>query len=278
MNYRHAYHAGNFADVFKHVVLVSLLKALHKKEKGFAYIETHAGAGRYDLKAPEPQKTGEFRDGIGRLWDSPPDDIADYLAAVRAVNRGKALRYYPGSPRMARFFLRPQDRMRLCEAEPSECERLRDEFARDRQVEVRCDDGYAALKAWLPPPERRGVVLIDPPYESADEWRRVRDATTFALDRWPSGIYAVWYPRKVGAPVEQFKAGLANVGLRGLFVAEIDLWPNDVPFRLNGCGVLVINPPWRFDEELQKLRNPLSQRLKQGPHAPETRFEWLVRK
>ncbi|HLF24186.1 MAG TPA: 23S rRNA (adenine(2030)-N(6))-methyltransferase RlmJ, partial [Burkholderiales bacterium] len=158
------------------------------------------------------------------------------------------------------------------------CERLRDEFARDRQVEVRCDDGYAALKAWLPPPERRGVVLIDPPYESADEWRRVRDATTFALDRWPSGIYAVWYLRKVGAPVERFKAGLADVGLRGMFVAEVDVWPNDVPFRLNGCGVLVINPPWRFDEELQKLRNPLSQRLKQGPHAPETRFEWLVRK
>jgi len=276
MNYRHDYHAGNFADVFKHVTLVCLLKALRNKEKGFAHIESHAGAGRYDLKAPEPQKTDEYRDGIGRLWDSPPEEMADYLAAVRAANRGKALRYYPGSPRIARFFLRRQDRMRLCEAEPGECERLRAQFVRDKQVEVRCGDGYAALKAWLPPPERRGVVLIDPPYENTDEWRRAHEATTLAVERWPTGIYAVWYPLKVDAPVVQFKEGLVAAGLRNLFVAEIDVWPSDVPFRLNGCGVVVINPPWRLDEELQKLHNPLTQRLKQGAYVPNTRFEWLV--
>jgi 23S rRNA (adenine2030-N6)-methyltransferase len=277
MNYRHAYHAGNFADVFKHAVLVCLLKALHKKEKGFAYIETHAGAGRHDLKAPESQKTGEYRDGIGRVWESPPEEMADFLAAVRDTNRAKELRYYPGSPRVARFFLRPQDRMRLCEAEPGECERLRAEFARDKQVEVRCDDGYAALRAWLPPPERRGVVLIDPPYETTDEWRRAHEAIVFAVERWPTGIYAVWYPLKAGAPVERFKAGLVAAGLRDVFVAEFSVWPDDVPFRLNGCGVLVVNPPWQFDNELEKLRNPLTQSLKQGVHPPETRLEWLVR-
>lgn len=277
MNYRHAYHAGNFADVFKHVVLVHIMKALHRKEKGFAYIETHAGAGRYDLKAVEPQKTGEYRGGIGRVWESPPEQIEEYLAAVRAANRAKELRYYPGSPRIARFFLRPQDRMRLCEAEPGECERLRAEFARDRQVEVRCGDGYAALKAWLPPPERRGVVLIDPPYETTDEWRRAREAIAFAVERWSTGVYAVWYPLKVGASVERFKADLVAAGLGALFIAEISVWPNDTPFRLNGCGALVINPPWHFDSELAKLRNPLTQRLKQGMHSPETRFEWLVR-
>lgn len=277
MNYRHAYHAGNFADVFKHVILACLLKALQRKEKGFAYVETHAGAGRYDLAAPEPQKTHEYRDGVGRLWGSPPDEMLDYLEAVRAVNRANELRCYPGSPRIARFFLRPQDRMRLCEAAPSECARLRDEFARDKQVEVRCGDGYAALKAWLPPPERRGMVLIDPPYEGTEEWRRAKDAIVFSVSRWPSGTYAVWYPRKVDAPVEPFKAGLVDAGLRGLFVAEMDLWPSDVPFRLNGCGVLVINLPWRVEEELQKLRNPLTHSLKQGSHVPEIRFEWLAR-
>jgi 23S rRNA (adenine2030-N6)-methyltransferase len=276
MNYRHTFHAGNFADVFKHAVLVRLLKALQKKNKGFAYIETHAGPGRYDLKAPEPQKTGEYRDGIGRLWDSQPDGIEDYLAAVRTVNRGKALRYYPGSPRIARFFLRPQDRMRLCEAEPDECERLRAEFTRERQVEVRCGDGYAALKAWLPPPERRGLVLIDPPYESNEEWRHVRDAVLFAVDRWPSGIYAVWYPRKAGAPVESFKAGLAAAGIRRIYMAELDVWTSDVPFRLNGSGVLIVNAPWQIEQSLSNLCKPLTERLKQGPSSPLTRFEWLV--
>ncbi|OGI67082.1 MAG: hypothetical protein A2W18_06695 [Candidatus Muproteobacteria bacterium RBG_16_60_9] len=276
MNYRHAFHAGNFADVFKHVVLVRLLKALQNKDKGFAYIETHAGAGRYDLRATESQKTGESRDGVGRLWGAPPNEIDDYVAAVRGVNRGKALRYYPGSPRIARYLMRSQDRMRLCEAEPGEYERLRGEFAGDKQVEVRCGDGYAALKAWLPPPERRGLVLIDPPYESIDEWRRVRAAIKFAVERWPSGIYAVWYPLKVGAPVARLKAGLVAAGLRKVLVAELEVWPNDVPFRLNGCGVLIVNAPWRLDVALEELRKPLTEHLKQGPSAPRTRVEWLV--
>ena len=277
MNYRHAYHAGNFADVFKHVVLASLLKALRKKDKGFAYIETHAGAGRYDLRAPQPERTAEYRDGIGRLWTSPPEEMADYLASVRHTNAAAELRFYPGSPRIARFFLRAQDRMRLCEAEPGECEQLYAEFSRDRQVEVRCDDGYRVLKAWLPPPERRGLVLIDPPYERVDEWQRVYEGILFAVGRWPSGIYAVWYPRKAGAPIERFKASVVSAGLRNLFVAEIDVWPNDVSFRLNGCGVLVINPPWHLDSELEKLRNPLIERLKQGSRSPEVRLEWLAR-
>ena len=276
MNYRHVFHAGNFADVFKHVVLVSVLKALQRKTKGFAYIETHAGAGRYDLKAPEPQKTGEYRDGIGRLWDSPPEGIEDYLAAVRAVNRRKALRYYPGSPRIARFFLRPQDRMRLCEGGPSECERLRDEFAGDKQVQVRCGDGYAALKSWLPPPERRGLVLIDPPYEHTDEWERVHETVRFAIDRWQTGIFALWYPLKSRAPLERFKTGLVRAGLRRVLTTELAIWPDDAPFRLNGCGVLIVNPPWRLDGELKRSCKPLVEKLKQGSTPPRARIEWLA--
>jgi len=276
VNYRHAYHAGNFADVFKHIVLTELLRALRRKEKGFAYLETHAGAGRYDLQASEAQKTGEYRDGVERFWRSPSDDLSDYLAAVQSVNRSQALRCYPGSPRIARFFLRPQDRMRLCEAAPSECERLKNEFAGDKYVEVRCGDGYAALKAWLPPPERRGLVLIDPPYENAEEWWHLPQSILSAIERWSTGIYAVWYPKKSDAPVERFKAGLIGAGLRRLFVAEIDIWPNDVPFRLNGCGMLIVNPPWQLEDVLSILSKPLKEKLIQGLAAPRIRFEWLV--
>lgn len=276
MNYRHAFHAGNFADVFKHVILVHLLKALQRKDKGFVYIDTHAGPGRYDLKALASQKSGEFRDGIGRLWASPPEDASDYLAAVGGVNRGSALRYYPGSPQIARFFLRAQDRMRLCEREPNECRRLCAEFAGDKQVQVLCGDGYAALAGWLPPPERRGLVVIDPPYERVDEWESVLAALGRALDRWATGIYAVWYPIKVGAPHERFKVALAGAEQRRVLAAELRLWPDDTPFRLNGCGMVVVNPPWRLDESLRNLVPALGERLKQGSNAPRAQIEWLV--
>lgn len=273
MNYRHLQHAGNFADVFKHVLLIRLLQALGRKEKGFVYIDTHAGAGRYDLDSSD-LKTVEHRDGIGRIWTATEPDLADYLAAVRSINATGALRYYPGSPRVARSFLRPQDRMLLAEQVPEECARLATEFARDAQVHVHCGDGYAVLKGWLPPVERRGLVLIDPPYESSDEWTRVREVLALATTRWAQGVYAVWYPLKAGAPVGRFKAALADSGLRKLLVAEIDVWPADTPFRLNGCGVLIVNPPWPLDRELPPLLQRLAELLGPGPSA--TRVEWLV--
>lgn len=274
MNYQHLQHAGNFADVFKHVLLIRLLQALARKDKRFVYIDTHAGAGRYDLRSPD-LKTAEYRDGVGRLWEAPEPDLADYRAAVRSINAAGSLRHYPGSPRVARCFLRPQDRMLLAEQAPEECARLRTEFARDAQVRVLCGDGYAALKAWLPPPERRGLVLIDPPYESADEWTRVRDAVTMASDRWAQGVYAVWYPLKSGAPVARFKAAMANSGLRKILIAEIDVWPADTPFRLNGCGMLIVNPSWLLDRELPPLLDRLVQLLGRAPVAAQ-RVEWLV--
>lgn len=275
MNYRHAFHAGNFADVFKHAILARLLKALQVKDKGFAYIETHAGPGRYDLTAPEPRKTGEYRDGIGRLWDSPLPGLDDYLAAVRAVNRGERLRFYPGSPHVARFLLRPQDRMRVCEQVPADCARLRAEFGGDAQVSVRCGDGYAALASWLPPRERRGLVLIDPPYERPEEWERVYDALLLGAKRWAPGVYAVWYPIKTGAPVERFLRRMTSSGIRKILLAEIMVAPLDSPFRLNGCAMLVVNPPWRADAELRALVERLENPLKQGT-AGHARVRWLV--
>ena len=278
MNYRHAFHAGNFADVFKHLLLVRLLEALARKDKPCAYIETHAGAGRYDLAGPESRESGEQREGIARLWDAEretPPALAGYLAAVRAMNRGPRLRWYPGSPRIARFLLRPQDRMRLVEQAPEACARLRAEFARDRQVTVHCGDGYAQLKAWLPPPERRGLVLIDPPYERDGEWQRAGEALVRAAARWPQGTYALWYPLKAGAPVASFRNHVVRAGLRKLLLAEMEVWPPDTPFRLNGCGMLVLNPPWRLDAGLEDELEALAQQLRQGPSAG-ARVEWLV--
>jgi 23S rRNA (adenine2030-N6)-methyltransferase len=276
MNYRHLYHAGNFADVFKHVVLVQILKALQRKDKGLAFLETHAGTGRYDLRAPEAQKSGEFREGIGRLWEgSPLEGFDDYLNAVRAANPDGTLRYYPGSPGIARYLLRPQDRMYLAELFPDACAELQQEFSGDKRMRIRCADGYAALKGWLPPPERRGFVLIDPAYERPEEWERLGEALRFAAERWPQGTWAIWYPLKAGTPLNRFKSGLEKTGLRNLLSAELAIWPLDTPFRLNGCGVLIYNPPWRLDEELRPLLDALADRLRQGPTSG-ARIDWVV--
>jgi 23S rRNA (adenine2030-N6)-methyltransferase len=278
VNYRHLFHAGHFADVFKHVILVRLIKALQNKDKGFAYIETHAGPGRYDLQAPEAQKTGEYRDGIARLWDAvgaAEMGIAEYLAAVRAVNRDQRLRYYPGSPRIARLFLRPQDRMRLCEQGPVECEQLQAEFAGDRQVNVHCGDGHALLKGWLPPPERRGLVLIDPPYERPDEFSRVCAGLRMATDRWPNGMYAVWYPIKDRATCLKWRRDVIALGLRKTLCAEIAVFPEDNAFRLNGCGMILVNPPWRLDEAIAKSLPLMLDRLKRETPG-RCEVTWLV--
>jgi 23S rRNA (adenine2030-N6)-methyltransferase len=276
VNYRHLYHAGNFADVFKHVVLVRLLKGLQRKDKGFLYAETHAGAGRYDLRSVEAQQTREYADGITRLWDGPAlPGLEEYLASVRAQNRGSALRFYPGSPLVAAALLRPQDRMQLAELEPGECESLRAALPANARVGIVCDDGYRALKGWLPPLERRGLVLIDPPYEAGSDWERLGATLIEAVRRFPQGTYCAWYPLKVGLPVERFKSVLVDAGLRKLLVAELRLWPDDSPFRLNGSGLLVINPPWQLDDELRTLLPPLAERLQSGP-TPRATVEWLV--
>ena len=276
MNYRHIFHAGNFADVFKHVVLSLLLKSLHWKETPFFYLDTHAGAGRYDLSSAAAQKTGEYRDGIKRLWNAQPiPELADYLAAVRALNDSDNLRYYPGSPRIARFFLRPPDRAVLLELQSEECSLLQVEFAEDRQVIVRGQDGYNGLKAFLPPSARRGLVLIDPPYESDQEFERVIDGLRIAHARWDSGMYALWYPIKSRPLVERFHRMLVATGIRKILLAEISPYPEDSAFRLNGCGMALINPPWKLDETLDSALPVLLERLRQHPAGHST-VTWLT--
>lgn len=268
MNYRHIYHAGNFADVVKHIILVTLLQALQQKDKGFCYLDTHAGVGRYDLIGIEAQKTGEFNSGIARLYAqqllNPPAAVQAYLNAISVLNPNNAStdtlqirptlpRFYPGSPQIALPFLRPQDRMILSELHPQDAQQLKQEFVANTQVAVHQQDGYLALKAFLPPNERRGLVLIDPPYEQGDESVRIIAALQAALKRWETGIYAVWYPLKEKRFEQNFRQQLKSLNAKALLFAELSIYPEDSPLGLNGSGMAILNPPWQLDTQLNLL-------------------------
>jgi 23S rRNA (adenine2030-N6)-methyltransferase len=278
LSYRHGYHAGNFADVLKHTVLALALRALTRKPKPLLYLETHAGAGLYDLGSPQAAQNREYRGGIGRVWRQTQaiPEASPYLEAVRAVNPGaQDLRYYPGSPRVARRQLRPGDRMVLCELHPAEVRRLAAEFAGDRQVSVRAADGYQALSALLPPPERRGLTLIDPAFELRDETARQVAGLVGAVSRFATGCYALWYPIRLRQDVDRLHRAVVDSGIRRVLVAELCVHAEDVPLGLNGSGVLLVNPPWRLDEELGRLLPWLQDRLaRQG--AGSHRLHWLA--
>jgi 23S rRNA (adenine2030-N6)-methyltransferase len=258
LSYRHIYHAGNFADVVKHVVLSLLTQALLAKDKPFCFVDTHAGAGRYDLLSAAAQKNQEFLGGIGRVWaatEAPPQ-MEGYRNAVAALNPDReraapnAPRYYPGSPRIVRHLMRPQDRMVLAELHPSEVRNLRKEFAGDRRVALHHLDGYQGVKAFLPPRERRGLVLVDPAFELKDESGRFLAGLRCAHQRWPTGTLVGWYPIQAGRnslAVEDLKAS----DISKMLHADFCILPADVPKRLNGCGMVIINPPWRLEEDLR---------------------------
>ena len=281
MNYRHAFHAGNFADVLKHAVLCLALARLAEKDKPFVVVDTHAGAGRYDLAADAAQRTREAGGGILRLLEatSRPASLRRYIEIVRNFDRlmggaGRPIRHYPGSPRFVRAMLRPGDRLVACELHETDGLALRREFAGDPLVEIRRSDGYAALKALLPPPERRGLVLIDPPFEARDEFERLQIALGQALRRFATGLYLVWYPVKDTAAVAAFKAWLAAAGLRRTLTAELQIENPDGP-GLARAGVALINAPWPIEDELAKLGPWLAQAL--GGPAAAFELEWIAR-
>ncbi len=265
MNYRHIYHAGNFAEVLKHTVLIALLQALQKKDKGFCYIDTHAGAGLYDLKSVEAQKTQESVLGIQQLLKQNhfPTLVEDYLKIIKSINAAPAttIRHYPGSPYFARQLLRPQDQMILCELHPPVFDSLKQLFRNDKQVAVHQQDGYQALKAFLPPPQRRGVVLIDPPFEQTKEFDTAVAAIKSALTRWETGIYALWYPIKEKYFRTYVRQQLTKLNAKEILIAELSIFPDDVPVALNGCGMAIINPPYQLDEALKPLLPWLWQAL-----------------
>lgn len=258
MNYRHAFHAGNFADCVKHALLVWLLRAMARKDKPFLVLDTHAGLGQYDLAAAEALRTGEANGGILRLLDDPPAALADYVGVVRSLG------LYPGSPAITRAMLRPGDRLICCELHPEDHAVLRRHFRDDRAVSVHLRDGYASLGAFLPPAERRGLVVIDPPYEAADEFSRVAAALGAAWRRFPGGVYAAWYPIKHRAPVRGFVAALREGGVRDVVAAEFWLREPLDASRLNGCGLAVVNPPWQFEVEAPAILGALLGRLGSG--------------
>ncbi|HEY2871128.1 MAG TPA: 23S rRNA (adenine(2030)-N(6))-methyltransferase RlmJ [Reyranella sp.] len=270
MNYRHGYHAGNYADVLKHLVLVELLRLLTAKDKKLFVLDTHGGAGGYDLGAGLAARTREAEAGIQRLMAMPragmPAAVARYLAAVAAYDRkfgrGEGLRHYPGSPRLVRAVLRPGDRFVACELHPQEALALKREFAGDRAVDVRQADGYHALKALLPPVERRGLVMIDPPFEKTDEFETLSRGLKHALRRFATGCYAVWYPIKDEDAVAAFKDQLA--GLKTL-VLEMRL-DAVTDGKLGACGVAVINPPWTFQESMAEALSWLAKPLDASGH------------
>ncbi|MBS0394208.1 MAG: 23S rRNA (adenine(2030)-N(6))-methyltransferase RlmJ [Proteobacteria bacterium] len=278
MNYRHAYHAGNFADVLKHVVLVGLLEHLGRKDTPYLYLDTHAGRGRYPLAAAETQRAGEFRQGIARVLEASgaPPLVARYLEVVRAlgVEDGRLLAY-PGSPLVALALLRPDDRAALCELEPREASALRTLMRAEPRAQVHERDGYEALAALLPPRERRGLVLLDPPYEAADEFERLARALVAALGRWPGGVYAAWYPIKAGGADGRFLAAMAASGVRRQLVAELTIERDDSPAGLNGAGLLIVNPPWQLDSRLAESLPWLHGCLAPAGRG-RTRVSWLV--
>ena len=271
MNYRHGYHAGNFADVLKHTALCELLRLLTAKDKKLFVLDTHAGAGGYDLASGLARRTGEAEAGIARLIASPragmPPAVVRYLAAVAAYDRkfgpaGRALRRYAGSPRLVRMALRPGDRFIACELQPAEALALKREFAGDRAVEVRQADGYKTLKALLPPTERRGLVLVDPPFETADEFERLLRALRQGVRRFATGCYALWYPIKDEAAAA-FAAELAAFKPLTL---ELHLSAVE-PGKLAASALAVINPPWRFEEAMREALPWIAERLGPGVRA-----------
>ncbi|HTH36154.1 MAG TPA: 23S rRNA (adenine(2030)-N(6))-methyltransferase RlmJ [Xanthobacteraceae bacterium] len=284
MNYQHAFHAGNFADVHKHAVLARVLIHLRNKPAAFRVIDTHAGAARYDLLAQEATRGGEWHDGIAKVWAARPtsgDDrsgggaalLTPYLDAVASLNPGGSLRTYPGSPLVALALLRPQDRLIACELEPRAAALLQTALRRDRRAKALTIDGWTALGAYVPPKERRGVVLIDPPFEEAADFTRLSSALVAAHRKWPTGIYMLWYPIKERDAAEALVRRLKRTGLAGLLRCEINLAPPAAALGLTGSGVILVNPPYKLDADLGLLLPALGKIL--SPQAT-IRTDWLV--
>jgi 23S rRNA (adenine2030-N6)-methyltransferase len=280
VNYRHAFHAGSFADVFKHAVLCRILHYLRGKPAAFRVIDTHAGAGLYDLAGPEASRGGEWRDGIRRLMAEPPSAalqalLAPYLEVVGALNGPGQLKVYPGSPALARAWLRPQDRLIVCELEPKAATALAGHLRGDNRIKTIEIDGWTALSAYVPPPERRGLVLVDPPFEDDGDFHRLSHGLAEAHRKWATGIYALWYPIKDRGEPDALAKRLRRSGIAKILRAELNVAPLSDPTRLNGCGLILVNPPWTLESELSILLPALAGALGRDGKGG-FRLDWLA--
>jgi 23S rRNA (adenine2030-N6)-methyltransferase len=280
MNYRHAYHAGNFADVMKHAVLCRVLTHLHGKPGAFRVIDTHAGAGVYDLGGVEAGKTLEWQDGIGRLMQADLEEparalLAPYLDAVAARNRPGELTVYPGSPAIVQSLLRPQDRLVACELEPGAAAALSRTLRGDLRAKAVAIDGWTALNAYVPPKERRGLVLIDPPFEQGEEFSRLAQSIAAAHRKWATGHYLLWYPIKEGNDVSAFVRKLARSGIAKMLRVELIVASAAAGAGLRGSGLIVVNPPWTLHDEIEAMLPALARILSRGATCKTTN-EWIA--
>jgi 23S rRNA (adenine2030-N6)-methyltransferase len=278
MNYRHAFHAGNFADVVKHAALTRLLVHLCRKPAPYRAIDTHAGAGLYDLAGPEAARSGEWHGGIERLMGARVAEasrplLAPYLDAVAACNPAGRLIAYPGSPALVRAFLRTQDRLVACELEPNAAAALKRNFAQDRRIKAIAIDGWRALNAYVPPKERRGLVLIDPPFEDGGDFSRLAQGLEAAHHKWANGTYLLWYPIKARAQPDALARRLRRSGIAKILRAELSIAP-PADSRLAGCGLIVVNPPWTLEPELQVMLPELAGLLA-GTERGSSRIDWV---
>ena len=279
MNYRHIYHAGNFADVLKHAVLTRLIRYMQKKDGGFRVLDTHAGIGLYDLSSEEAQKTGEWSEGIGKILDTElapqvAELLEPYLSAVRELNAEGGIRLYPGSPKLARMLFRPQDRLSAMELHPEDFARLHRLFEGDHQVRITELNGWLSLGAHLPPKEKRGIVLVDPPFEEDGEYERLVDGLAKAYRRFPGGTYCLWYPLKKGAPIKEFHEALQALDIPKILCAELIVRSDRGINGLTGSGLIIVNPPFTLKDELHALLPALKDHLAQDRYASHRAF-WL---
>ena len=287
MNYRHAFHAGNFADVHKHLVLTRILHYLRQKPTAFRVIDTHAGAGRYELLGPQAARSGEWRDGIGRLFATQRSNgkeadparvlLAPYLELIAALNPGATLRLYPGSPLIAQALLRRQDRLIACELEPGAAAALKAALHGDARVKALAIDGWMALFANIPPKERRGLILIDPPYEEDVEFARLSNSLVQAHRKWSSGIYLLWYPIKARAAPDALARRLRRLSVPKILRCEFSIAPAHADGGLAGSGLIIVNPPFALEGELRVILAALTQRLAPAVSPRHAyRLDWLA--
>jgi 23S rRNA (adenine2030-N6)-methyltransferase len=280
MNYRHSFHAGNFADVMKHIILVRIIEYLKRKDGAFRVIDTHAGAGVYALGTGNAAKTGEWREGIGRVQTAELSPevkalLKPYLDAVADVNPKGGLEFYPGSPAITRHLMRKQDRLTAIELHDQDEKLLAAHFAGDFQARIIHLDGWLALGAHVPPKEKRGLVLIDPPFEESGEFERLVEGVVKAHKRWPGGIYALWYPLKDRKQADRFHKALAGLDIPKILRAGLMLRDWSTPPRMNGSGMIIVNPPFTLEAELKTILPQLANILGDGGHGRLT-VEWLA--
>jgi 23S rRNA (adenine2030-N6)-methyltransferase len=280
LNYRHAFHAGSFADVFKHAVLGRILHYLRGKEPAFRVIDTHAGAGLYDLTGSEASRSGEWHDGVERLMAAELAApvaalLSPYIEVIGALNEPGRLKLYPGSPAIIRAWLRPQDRLIACELEPKAATALAGHLRGDSRIKTLEIDGWTALSAYVPPPERRGLVLVDPPYEEDSDFHRLSHDMAAAHRKWATGIYALWYPIKGRGEADALAKRLVRLGIPKILRAELIVSPVSDPARLNGSGLILVNPPWTLEKELATLLPALAGLLGRDGKGKFT-LDWLA--